>query len=91
MKIDLTWPVIRNIGAGIAGTAFFLFWVGQGAVWALEHHFDDRYVIVASTYKSELRKINREIRDLEQSGKDPDYLQFLYEQREQIQKDIDNG
>jgi hypothetical protein len=90
INIVLTWTLVRNVCAGFAAVVFFLVFLGTGAVWALEHHFDDRYVIVANTLKGELRKIDREIRQLEASGEDPATLEFLRQQREDILDDINN-
>jgi len=91
INITITWTLIRNILAGFAGTIVFLILIGGGAVWALEKHFDDRYIIVADSLKGELRKIEREIRHLKANGGDPAEIEFLEQQRDEIKQDIDNS
>ena len=87
----ITWGVIGKIVGAMSAAAVVIFYIGSAGVWALEHHFDDRYLLVASTYEGELRKLSKEIYLLEKSGDDPDYLEFLEEQRDEIQDQIDKA
>ena len=89
--IVITWALVRNICGGIDAGVYFLAFVGTGAVWALEQHFDDRYVIVANTLKGELRKIERELRYLRENGGSEADIEFLERQRDDILDDIENS
>lgn len=90
--ITITWDFVAKVAGGITAVLVLAVMLGNGALWALEHHFDDRYLLVASTYTGEMRKINKEIYLLEKDpNADQDDLDFLYEQREQIQADIDKA
>lgn len=86
----ITWDLIAKIAGGITAVIVLVAMLGNGALWALTHHYDDRYILVVEALGTELRKIDREIRKLEKDpDSDPDDIEFLYEQRQEIQDDID--
>jgi hypothetical protein len=89
--ITITWGMLGKMFGALASMIIVFYYLSLGVVWGLEHHFDDRYLLVGSSLEGELRKLEREIWLQQQNGGDPAYIKLLQEQRDQIQADLDKS
>ena len=88
MSVSKTTAIIGGIAAGITALGMII----TGAVWALEAHFDQRYILVADSLQGALLEKQEQI-FVEELKKNPteddlNYLKFLKKQEKQLQQQL---